>query len=88
MLRLPPAGRFFFNVVVFLQLEWGVCSGYEGGLRYRSVGLSKAVLLSYLLWMEGVGRRGNDELGTAMGFYITSNTYTFAAGSGGGGAHG
>jgi hypothetical protein len=67
MLRLPPAGRFFFNMVVFLQLEWGVCSGYEGCLRYRSVGLSKAVLLSCLLWMEGVGRRGNGELGTGMG---------------------
>jgi hypothetical protein len=52
-------------MVVFLQLEWGVWSGYEGCLRYRSVGLSKAVLLSYLLWMDGVGmgRRGNDELG-------------------------
>ena len=67
VLRLLPAGRFFFNVVVFLQLEWGVWSGHGGCLRCRSGGLSKAVLLSYLLWMGGVGRRGNDELGTAMG---------------------
>ena len=53
VLRLPPAGRFFFNVVVFLQLEWGVWSGHGGGLRCRSGGLSKAVLLPYLLWMGG-----------------------------------
>ena len=58
VLRLPPAGRFFFNMVVFLQLEWGVCSGYEGCLRYRSVGLSKAVLLSYLVVDGGCGKTG------------------------------
>jgi hypothetical protein len=39
---LPP-GRICFNVVVFSQFEKGVWSGCGGCLRYRSVGLSKAV---------------------------------------------
>ena len=46
VLKVPPAGRFFFNIEVLLHLEMGGWRSECGGcLRYRSVVLSKAMSL-------------------------------------------